>query len=868
MGWLRREWPAIAGLVLLPVIVAAPFLLGMLKGDPALYYGALGVGARSGMLPLGAPFFDPPIGIIVQAQGMLAAKDWLAGTVPWWDPFTGIGVPLAAEMQTLAFFLPFVLLLRFWQGWLILRIVLQAMSGLALYALCRDLGLRRSASFVAGAFYGLCGAFFMMPQTTGPLPFIPLLLLGVERAARAAEAERPLGWGVIAVSLSAMQYGGFPETAFCGGLLAACWTLARGFALPDWRCRRRFTGKIVIGLILGFAMAAPLLVPFAHYVGRSYFGPHNGMFALIPLPEAGRALSVFPFLFGPPALSPERLLAGRAAVAQLSAGWLELGCWFGLAPIAGALCAGADRARRGLVLALLAFVSVVAMRMAGIGPVRHVLNLIPLVHFVNIVRFAAPAMDLALLILMAIAIDRWQRGARLGMPARAAVFVFMAALAACVLVPVSPVLAAWFRTAPPSVVWFGIVGSASGVLTACLVLWAVGRASSRRTVRAVSATMVTYATLGFLGTQLPASRTGHLALGGVHWLQRHQKLSRMFTVFPFGPNYPAAFGVASVNANDLPIAADWNDYVERRLRLTPGLTLAQIAHTVSHHLAAYEAVGVRYVVSLSSGDPFRPVVRLAMVPGRSHALPLGNGISLSVRLRHFPRDLRKLQAVAVQVGTYDGTATGTLRARVCSEDQCAIGHAALVGARDNGDLTIPLTPVLALPKGAPVTVEFVHHGSRPVALWMYPRADGATRPRIAFEGKPRSPAPMKAYHGPVMTIWQLPDPAPFYQAHGCTVAGQSWTRAVAVCTANTTLLRREAWFGGWHATVNHHPVAVHRDGLFQRIDLPKGRDRVAFFYRPRGTHAAVALALLALMLAGVLQWRFRRHGGAGTVARL
>ena len=69
---------------------------------------------------------------------ILSAWDWLHGMIPWWNPYTGIGVPLAGELQPGAFFLPFNLLLLLKEGLLWQRIAMQIIAGLGdLCALAR-----------------------------------------------------------------------------------------------------------------------------------------------------------------------------------------------------------------------------------------------------------------------------------------------------------------------------------------------------------------------------------------------------------------------------------------------------------------------------------------------------------------------------------------------------------------------------------------------------------------------------------------------------------------------------------------------------------------------------------------------------------
>ena len=90
-------------LLLLPLAAALPQLSGWLEANPLLYVGAMTEELRAGPIR-GAPNIDPNSGFGTQALGYRAAADWLRGQVPWWNPYSGVGLPLAAEYQGAPFF--------------------------------------------------------------------------------------------------------------------------------------------------------------------------------------------------------------------------------------------------------------------------------------------------------------------------------------------------------------------------------------------------------------------------------------------------------------------------------------------------------------------------------------------------------------------------------------------------------------------------------------------------------------------------------------------------------------------------------------------------------------------------------------------
>ena len=225
---------AIIGLAILAVNL--PTLLDLVTRNPVQMFAYLQSGSGHQILP-GSSIIDPNAGYITMAMGHLAAMDWLHGHIPWWNPYEGLGAPLAGEMQAAAFF-PLVLLLEGSLGFVVFHIVLELVAGYATYFLLRRLGLGRAASTAGGVAFGLCGTLAWFEHATAnPVAFLPLALLGVERARAASVEMRANGWRLLAVALALSIVSGFPEVAYLDGLLVALWAAVRLFSLP---ARRQF----------------------------------------------------------------------------------------------------------------------------------------------------------------------------------------------------------------------------------------------------------------------------------------------------------------------------------------------------------------------------------------------------------------------------------------------------------------------------------------------------------------------------------------------------------------------------------------------------------------------------------------------------
>src|SRR5689334_14595957 len=142
----KEDLRSVVMILLLPFVVASPQLLGWLHADPLIYTSQISLGQAEGMVR-GVPYIDPNNGFGTQALGHLVAKMWLDGQVPWWNYFSGVGLPLAAEYQPAAFF-PLTFLMLFSLGPALQQAALQAITGLATYGLLSHLRFARAAATI------------------------------------------------------------------------------------------------------------------------------------------------------------------------------------------------------------------------------------------------------------------------------------------------------------------------------------------------------------------------------------------------------------------------------------------------------------------------------------------------------------------------------------------------------------------------------------------------------------------------------------------------------------------------------------------------------------------------------------------------
>ncbi len=280
-----------ATLAAVPLILYAPFLFG----GKVLYWGVY-------LLQ-----FYP--------WRQLAVEQVRAGHWPLWNPYLGAGTPLAANLQTAAFYPPHILFLLMPVerafGWeLALHLALAALSA---YYLGRTLGMSRFASLITGLTYGGGGylvARWVFPSMVSSAAWLPLLLAFTERLVqrsvvsdrRAAVGGDALAEhdpqpathytfyiGLLALVIALQLLAGHAQTSFYSALIVAAFALSRlahhisrvthdASHLTDHpsrmpphvsRCAARTLVALVLAGLLGVTLAAIQLLPTAEFVAHS-----------------------------------------------------------------------------------------------------------------------------------------------------------------------------------------------------------------------------------------------------------------------------------------------------------------------------------------------------------------------------------------------------------------------------------------------------------------------------------------------------------------------------------------------------------------------------------------------------------------------
>lgn len=730
-----RAWCPILLLLAIPVVLQLPALLGNFSPDPMYFVAATGDAGHS---HAGYPWIDPNTGFQAQALGKLSADQWLAGHVPWWNPFNGVGLPLAAEAQPGSLFLPFVLLMHFRSGGMWVELLLQLIAGCCSFAVLRRIGLSSLAAFVGGLLFEMNGTFaWHGAPITSPVAFLPMLLLGVEMLRARVLDRNPGGWWLVPLALAWSVYAGFPEIAYLDGLFAGLWTVGRLGGLDRGQAWL-FIRRLCVAVFIGVLLCLPLIVPMAEYIARAFIGGHDAAFAHASLPRAAPALSLMPWLYGP-------VSAFNDPANMVAATWGNIGGYFTAGEFFIAAI-GVFFCRRQLHFYLLAWMLLCLAKTFDLWLVTDLINLVPLIKSAAFYRYAPASWEFAGCVLVAMCVDGMQRREAVATGRLLTMFVLVCGCVAVAMWLAHPATHALAHVGSYRIffgvacMWLGL--SLCGALALLLL---------KRWRHAPMALVVLLSLDACLAFVLPIrSGVRHLTVNepGIAFLQQHLSLQRIYSLGPLAPNYGAYFGLAQINHNYLPVSQDWVDHV--RTRLDPAADPIifngsyggagknhEAIDALRNNLPAYAALGVRYVVAAAGSDPFA-------------------------------------EAIAPAAGV----------------------------------TTTPLS-----------------------------------------EEKSRA---RRVYQGSDMSIYELPDAAPYFEAanDACDLQPLDRSTVISHCPAPSQLIRREAFYPGWRVDIDDSIAPIQRaDELFQAVNLPAGTHRLVFRYEP--THARW---ILAGFLAGIAGW--------------
>ncbi len=592
-GRLRPDTWALIAIALAVIVANLVYLLDFTDPNPLGPGSRLVAGVLPGHLP-GAATIDPNNGLISQAFGHRAMLDWTHLRVPWWNPYEGTGAPLAGEMQSAVFFPPTILTLLA-NGQLYERILLEFIAGAATLLLLRRLALGRTAATAAGIAFALNGTFAWFAHATiNPVPFLPLLLLGVELAYAAARDGRRGGWWLIALAGALSFYGGFPEVAYIDALVAVIWFAWRVGCLGPER-RMALMRKALSGAAVGALLAAPLLIAAIDYLAHGDVGFHDSTrSASGHLPAHALPQLLLPYVYGTiAAFNDPRLDVLRV--------WFNVGGYLSASIVVLGLAGLASRGRRGLRVGLLVWIVLALSRMYGTPVLGHVLGWLPGMSHIFFFRYGFASVEFAVIVLAALGIDALV-GARIPVargtlvrrawPVLAAIAVIvLAAIGALPLARRAGIAVAHHPYYLLAVAW--ALGGIVAVAAAAALRTPRGRGALLAAVVAVDAIVL------FAVPELAAPKVVTSDPAPVAFLRAHAGQQRFATLGPLAPNYGSYWGLAAIDAEDVPVPKPYATFVHSELgQADPaGLYSPTSPAALLGHLPGYRAAGVAWVLA-------------------------------------------------------------------------------------------------------------------------------------------------------------------------------------------------------------------------------------------------------------------------------
>ncbi|HEX4607206.1 MAG TPA: hypothetical protein VH092_03290 [Urbifossiella sp.] len=201
-------------------------------------------------------------------------REWrTTGELPLWNPYHFCGSPFVHDIQVGIFYPPYAVTYLFSESvagavmsWVIALHVLAAGWFTFIYA--RSNGLGETGSLVVAVGWMFAGKWMTHLLLAGHsitigLAWLPLVLLGLERGARAGGVGPALGAGV---ALALLILGTHPQWTFYAGVFAAFWTLPVDRARASIR-RWLLTGAGAVSVAV--ALTAVQLLPTLEAGGQS-----------------------------------------------------------------------------------------------------------------------------------------------------------------------------------------------------------------------------------------------------------------------------------------------------------------------------------------------------------------------------------------------------------------------------------------------------------------------------------------------------------------------------------------------------------------------------------------------------------------------
>jgi hypothetical protein len=380
---------SVAWLVAVGLCYLGPALVRGTALGPYDLLSQFGVGAIPGVTPHNWLSGDQ-----VQQSAPWATLAWQqvhSGILPLWNPFSGLGLPLAFNFQSAPFGLPALVtyLVPVGYAYTVQVVVRLVIAGTGALILCRALRLGAVAATFAATVFELSGAFtgWLGWPMGGVLCWLGWVMAAALLLLRGVHPRRSAA--LLAVSLAFAVYGGHPESVvillLTVGLVAAILLVARALQTRSLRSVLWPLARVAVAAAAGLALAAPLLLPGLQLAAES---TRFASFGYQGLPAVASVNLAFVGFYGFPT-------AGSAYFGPIN--WYETVGYVGLIVLVLAGLAVIYRWREAEVWAP-GITAAVIMAIIYVGPVARLVGSLPIVDLVNWGR-ALVALDMLLAVL-------------------------------------------------------------------------------------------------------------------------------------------------------------------------------------------------------------------------------------------------------------------------------------------------------------------------------------------------------------------------------------------------------------------------------------------------------------------------------------
>jgi hypothetical protein len=285
-----RAAPA-ALFLLLALVLFAPAVVGgkVLSANDELLVHPPYPGWQTAPLPSN-PLLSADPSYVFQPDQLQVRDALRSGRLPVWTAGIGAGRPLLAAQQSAPFFPVNWIgdIFPYWESLVWIAALKLTLAALGTFLLCRALGVGMAPAVLGGVTFGfgICLIMWSSHPHVNAYLLLPWLFLMGERL---CQRGRLVDAAALAAVVGLAFVGGHPQSGMIVGIAAAAWVAYRLLQLRSMRgLMLRRAGLAGFAALLGLALAAVMLVPFAEALSQSYNTSRGGP------PLAARAgLSLF-----------------------------------------------------------------------------------------------------------------------------------------------------------------------------------------------------------------------------------------------------------------------------------------------------------------------------------------------------------------------------------------------------------------------------------------------------------------------------------------------------------------------------------------------------------------------------------------------